>query len=161
MNCIYQRRSIRSYNEKEIEIQVIKDIIKAGMNAPSAMNMKPCSFLVISNKLLLSNMSNMGSNAFMLDKCNKAIVVLVKRNNQFWQQDAAASTQNILLEATNYNVGSCWIGIAPNEEFQKYIGDILNINDYQEIFSIISLGYTDKSKELNNIFDESKIRFID
>lgn len=161
MEEIYQRRSIRSYNEKDISKESIKKIIKAGMNAPSAMNSKPCIFLAITDKKILKNLSQLGANAFMLEKCKAAIVVLVKKSTMFWQQDGAAATQNILLEATTQDIGSCWIGITPNESYQNYLENNLGITEDYEYFSIISLGYTDKQKLKNDYFNEEKIKWLD
>lgn len=157
MNSIYKRRSIRSYNEKNIEDSEIISLVKAGMNAPSAMNKRPSEFIVIDDKLLLLELSNISPNMFMLSKCNKAIVVFGKESTIFWQQDLAASTQNILLEATNKNISSCWMGITPNEELEKKFRRCLNIKADYRVLSIISLGYTDKEKDCNDFFDENKI----
>lgn len=38
MEEIYKRRSIRKYTDKEISEEIMKKVLKAGMNAPSAHN---------------------------------------------------------------------------------------------------------------------------
>ena len=50
MQEIYVRRSIRKYLDKEINEEDIKKILKAGMNAPTARNLKPFEFVVVRNK---------------------------------------------------------------------------------------------------------------
>ncbi len=46
-NAIYERRSVRKYLDKPIEAEVLKEIIDAGLWAPSAVNLQPWYFVVI------------------------------------------------------------------------------------------------------------------
>ena len=34
----------------------------------------------------------------------------------YCQQDLAAATENMLVEAKSLGIGSCWLGVYPNEE---------------------------------------------
>ena len=115
MNVIYERRSIRRYIEKEIDTKIIKEILKSGMNAPSAHNKKPYEFIVVDDKNLLNEMAQIKPEASFLRYADKAIVLLSNMLTDYWQQDLGATTQNMLLTAKEYEIGSCWIGMAPNE----------------------------------------------
>lgn len=46
MDSIQKRRSIRKYEDRQIEKSVIEEIIKAGMLAPSAKNRQPWKYIV-------------------------------------------------------------------------------------------------------------------
>lgn len=46
MDSIQKRRSIRRYEDRQIEKSVIEEIIKAGMLAPSAKNRQPWKYIV-------------------------------------------------------------------------------------------------------------------
>lgn len=160
MNEIYKRRSIRRYNEKDIPNDILKEILKAGMNAPSAYNSKPYEFIVIESKDLLLSLSEIKQEASFLKWSNKAIVLLaIEDKSLYWQQDLGASMQNMLLTATENNIGSCWIGCAPAEEVEAKVKDILGIPKKRRVFAILSLGYTDNEKEENNYFDENIIHY--
>lgn len=159
INPIYKRRSIRSYNDTEVSNDTVKKIVKAGFNAPSAMCAREFEFIVIDDKDILVELSKMNPTSFMLSKCNKAIAVIGKEANVYWQQDLSASTQNILLEATNLGVSTCWIGVAPIESLEEYVRDVLNIDISYRVLSIVTLGYTDKEKESNDYYDESKVYY--
>lgn len=159
MNSIFKRRSIRSYNEKTISDENILKIIKAGFNAPSAMNKRPSKYIIISDKKILETLSLVSPNMFMLSKCDKAIVVIGLETSIYWQQDLAASTENMLLMAECLNISSCWMGIAPNKDFENEYRKILSIPKEFRILSSISLGYSDKIKEENNYFDENSIYY--
>ncbi|MBN2222218.1 MAG: nitroreductase family protein, partial [Vallitaleaceae bacterium] len=54
--CIQKRRSIRKYKEQEVERDKIDQIIKAAMMAPSACNMQPWEFVIITEKSVLSEL---------------------------------------------------------------------------------------------------------
>ena len=58
MEEIYKRRSIRKYTDKEISDEDMKKILKAGMNAPSAHNLKPYDLIVIKNKETLAKLAD-------------------------------------------------------------------------------------------------------
>ena len=47
MKIINKRGSIRRYQDKAIEKNIIDDIIRAAMNAPSAGNEQPWEFVVV------------------------------------------------------------------------------------------------------------------
>lgn len=157
MNEIFLRRSIRSYNDKIVSDEDVLLLIKAGMNAPSAKNSRPSEYIILDDTDILKSLADVTPYTFMLAKCNKAIVVFGSELTEYWQQDMAASTQNILLEATSIGISTCWCGIAPILDFEKRVIQLLNIPVEKRVLSIISLGYTEKEKKSNDFFDESKI----
>jgi len=59
LNTILKRRSIRSFSNKLVTDNQIKDIITAGMYAPSAGNQQGWRFIVIKNRMLLDNLSKL------------------------------------------------------------------------------------------------------
>ena len=50
MNAIYKRRSIRKFSSEPVPEKALKEIIKAVMNAPSAVNERPWYFIVINER---------------------------------------------------------------------------------------------------------------
>lgn len=50
MNPIFKRKSIRKFKNKEVEDEKVERLLKAGMQAPSAMNSQPWEFLVVTDK---------------------------------------------------------------------------------------------------------------
>ncbi len=142
---IFQRRSIRKYNEKPVEIEVIKKIIEAGTWAPSACNVQGWRFIVIDDPTVINEILKNGAAAF-LKNVRQAILVIY--NNQSdndsykdYIQSASACIENMLLMAHSYNVGTCWINFLPSK---KKLRQILNIPDYFEPIALISLGYYDQ-----------------
>ena len=50
MNSIFHRISVRKYEDKPVEKEKIMQILKAGMQAPSACNQQPWDFYVVTDK---------------------------------------------------------------------------------------------------------------
>lgn len=158
MNEIFKRRSIRKYIDKKISDNDIELLIKAGMNAPSAHNVKPTRYLVISDKEKLEYLAMINKYGKMIKDASHAIIVCAEESNEFWSQDASASTQNILLQATSLDIGSCWIGLYPTE-IEVDIKDYFKIPSEIRAFSIISLGYPAMELSENNFYDKERIHF--
>lgn len=60
MDSIFNRVSVRKYQDKLVEPEKVEQILRAGMQAPSAYNLQPWEFFVIENadikaKLAVSN----------------------------------------------------------------------------------------------------------
>lgn len=58
ITCIKSRRSIRKYQNNPLEKETIEQIIQAGKYAPSAKNMQPWRFIVITNQERIAFLSN-------------------------------------------------------------------------------------------------------
>ena len=80
MKEIYERRSIRKYTNQEISDEDIKKVLKAGMNAPSAHNLKPYDLIVVKNKETLRKLADCCIYSHMLNEANAAIVVCSSAN---------------------------------------------------------------------------------
>ena len=53
--AIFARRSIRKYGDREVEKEKIIKLLKAGMAAPSACNLQPWEFIVVTEKELIKS----------------------------------------------------------------------------------------------------------
>lgn len=50
INAIYERRSIRKFQEKDVPIELLSKILDAGRVAPSAKNRQPWRYIVLGNE---------------------------------------------------------------------------------------------------------------
>ena len=57
INLIKSRRSIRSFEEKPVDKELLEEIIQAGRFAPSAKNRQPWKFIVITNRDFIDSLS--------------------------------------------------------------------------------------------------------
>ena len=63
LETIFNRSSIRSYSDKQVEKDQIMTLLRAGMSAPSAVNKQPWAFVVIDDKALMEK------NRRRIEKC--------------------------------------------------------------------------------------------
>ncbi len=166
MQTIFNRRSVRVFTDKAVENEKIEKILRAAMQAPSAMNQQPWEFIVVSGKENLESLSGYNPNAKPLKTATAAIIVLANADKmkvpRYWQQDLARATQNIMLEAAHLGLGSVWLGTAPNEDRIAFIEEIYNLDENLTPFSVIALGYpTDENaNHFVDRFDASCVRYI-
>jgi len=147
IKCIKERRSIRSYIEKDIAKEILEDIVDCGRLAPSANNIQPCEFIIITKKDLLEKISKAATYGPFIKDSAACIVICGDESSGHLLEDGSASTENILLAAKAYNLGTCWIA-GWKRKYNPQIKELLNIPENKTIVSIISLGYTEEKKEI-------------
>ena len=57
MNSIFHRISVRKYEDRPVEKEKIMEILRAGMQAPSACNQQPWEFYVVTDKEKIQKLS--------------------------------------------------------------------------------------------------------
>ena len=145
---IEKRRSIRKYQNKEISNEIIDDLLYHGSLAPSAHNKQHWYYVVVRGDLknqigdLLLN-SDRGSvivTANVIKECSALILVYNNVEDIYAHVSIGASIQNILLRATELDLGSLWIGYITN--IAKEVNKLTNID--KELVSAIAIGYKDE-----------------
>lgn len=161
LEVIKIRRSIRTYIDKEVEYEKIREILKAAMQAPSSKNSSPWEFVVVDDKSILEDLSNCHHKARHIKNANKCIVVTGNKNRFLkpgkWLHDLGACTENILLECTNQNLASSWVGVHPKPKVIDKVRETLNLPDYLIPYSIVAIGYSEEKNYFKDKFDENKI----
>lgn len=164
---IRNRRSIRKYSDKEISDEYVDKLLRAAMQAAgSRMGSEPWEFIVVKDKETIEKLSELDSNTKPLKTATLAIVSIANiervHYERVWQQDMAAASENLLLEAANLGLGAVWLGIAPVEERMNKIRDIFNLeNESLRPFNIISLGYPAEGFENKFVdkYDETRVHY--
>ncbi|MDL2246944.1 nitroreductase family protein [Methanobrevibacter sp. OttesenSCG-928-K11] len=166
MNSIFKRKSIREFQEKDVEDEKIERILKAGMQSPSAHNSQPWEFLVIKNKNSLKEISSMSPYAKLASKANTLIVVLGnlnkindKKTEMWFMQDLSACTENILLQIVEEDLGGVWLGFYPEEERTNKFIDYFKLPEHIIPFSVIALGYPLNDYKAEDRFDKKRIHY--
>lgn len=75
LEAIHTRRSIRKYTDRPIPEELITEILRAAMSAPSAVNAQPWVFIVIDDRKLLDKVPTFSPYASMCRKAPLAILV--------------------------------------------------------------------------------------
>jgi nitroreductase len=125
LEAIRQRRSIRTYETRQISDSELSAVLEAALFAPTALNQQKWHFAVVQKKSVLAKMDRIARE----NKRNSNIPILVKSTEQkdyhtyyraptvvivsgeqqakFIQMDCAAAAQNIALAAGSMGIGSC------------------------------------------------------
>lgn len=164
---IRNRRSIRKYSDKEIPDEYVDKLLRAAMQAAgSRMGAEPWEFIVVKDKETIEKLSELDSNTKPLKTATLAIVSIANMERvhyeRVWQQDMAAASENLLLEAANLGLGAVWLGIAPVEERMNKIREIFNLEgESLRPFNIISLGYPAEGFENKFVdkYDETRVHY--
>lgn len=159
--ALFNRRSIRKYQDKKVSDAYLYKIIEAGMYAPSAVNKQPWHFITFRSSQTIDAICEVHPNASMLKQAGGAILVCFDRNLQhdtgYGPVDCSAATQNMLLAAHGYGLGACWIGIYPREQRMETLHKIFNLPEHVIPFAVISVGYSSEQKSKPDRFFTDRI----
>ncbi|MFC1975795.1 nitroreductase family protein [Chloroflexota bacterium] len=161
IKAIMTRRSIRHYTNQPVSQELIEKILRGAMAAPSARNEQSWQFVVIEDREILDAIPQYHHYADMLTEAPVAIAICgdvrQESHQEYWEQNCAAATQNLLLTAHALGLGTVWLGIYPVEERVSKTKALLALPDGVIPMAIVALGYPAEEKEPSNRFNETKI----
>lgn len=116
--------------------------------APSAGNLEPWKFVVVRRDDLKEELAQAAHGQDFLASAPVSIVVCAdpaRSASQYGErgaelyclQDTAAAVQNLLLTATAYGLGSCWVGAFD----EKQVKETLGLDDNLRPVAIVPVGY--------------------
>lgn len=163
MSIIYSRRSVRNYQNKEVEHALVMELLRAAMHAPSAGNAQPWHFVVVRSAEKKQSIAQVHPYAKMVLQAPVVILVCADPTLEiykgFWVQDCSAATMNILLRAVELGLGAVWCGIYPNEERVKAFRKIFNLPEHVVPFSLVPVGYPAEAPKPVDRFKPERIHF--
>ncbi|MBU3170489.1 nitroreductase family protein [Clostridium estertheticum] len=164
MEAIFNRRSIRKYEDRPIEKEKIEKLLRAAMQAPSAANQQPWEFLVIEDKEILKKLSEVSPYSKMVRTSAVTFVLLSRKDGLLAPgcvpQDMGAASENLLLQAVELGLGAVWLGVASIDERMSYIKDLFNLPDNIEAFALIPVGYPDgQQNKFVDRFDKARVHY--
>ncbi|MCK4314044.1 nitroreductase family protein, partial [Candidatus Bathyarchaeota archaeon] len=136
LDVIFRRRSIRRYKSKPVPDDVLKNILEAGRLAPSADNIQPWHFIVVTAPEIKRELSGGMWRGFIKDSAF-TIVGCGDKTNKWSTVDVAIALENMVLAAEAQEVGSCWIGVFEEEEIKKLLGIPGNL----KVVALVAFGY--------------------
>jgi nitroreductase len=159
------RRSIRDYEDKQVPIETIREIIRESCFAPSSGNGQPWSFIIINDKALIKRLSDetKKNTLFFIEKNPGApfrkyeVTLRNKDFNVFYnapclvyiggskevqsiQVDCALAASYFMFSAAARGLGTCWIGLGTNIQDAGLLERIGMDEDYRIVAPII-VGY--------------------
>ncbi len=166
IKAIEERRSIRSYTQKEIKKEIVEDILNCGRLAPSAKNRQPWHFVIVKDKVKdkiadmmidytvnndetierknLGCKSSVNPTANIIKQAPILVLIFREKNNNWIVGDnlsIGACVENMCLRATDLGIGSLWIRdtVYVADDIAKMLG-----HQDMEMNCVLALGYANQ-----------------
>ena len=166
IQALMTRRSIRKYQSKPIADDTIETLLRAAMAAPSAVNSQDWEFIVVRDRSTMDAVAEkLGGSGNMLHEAAAAVIVCGNLDHAFeklpdyWVEDCAAATENLLLAAHALGLGAVWLGTYPQPVKTAGITQLFSLPKQIIPFSVISLGYPAEEKEAVDRYCAEKVHF--
>ena len=170
--AILTRRSTRKYKDTALSKELIEKVIEAGRYAPSGSNSQSTHFIVITDKGVLTELTELVKQAFagmevkedtyvsLKNSINaaksgnymfyyNAPVLIVTANRKGYGNaiaDSACALENMMIAANALDLGSCWINqlhwLDENEVVRSFLQE-KGIQEDETITGGLILGYPD------------------
>jgi nitroreductase len=152
-DLLKSRRSIRKFENREVEKEKIDTILKSALLAPSSRAIRPWEFIAVTDRTLLKKLSGCKEyGSELLAGAPLGIVVIADpKACDVWVEDASIASIIIQLSAQSLDLSSCWIQV--RERFhsgevkaEDYIKGVLGIPEKYSIECIVAIGYPAEEK---------------
>ena len=141
MEVIKKRRSIRRYKPTPVPEDILTKILEAARLAPSAGNRQPWHFIVVRDD---EKKKQLGISEWAAE----APIVIVGcvdtkiRPEPTCIVDLSIAFEHIVLAATNFGLGTCWIGrLNVDDTIKRALG----IPEHVKVVAVTPLGYPDET----------------
>lgn len=133
------RRSIREYAEKPIAKELLEKIVETARFSPTARNIQPWEFIVITQASVLKKLSELAENGRFLAQA-KACIAVFCADTKYYLEDGCAATCTILLAASAVGIGSCWVA-GDKKPYCAEVANVLHVPATYKLVSLVALGY--------------------
>lgn len=148
LDVIRKRYSCRAYQDRKIERQKLDTILEAARLAPSARNTQDWRFVVVTHE---ETRRQIAATTNRPDVFQKAGAIIVACSNSDYVMrcgqaiapiDVAIALEHICLQATEFGLGTCWIGSFD----PATVGQILAMPADIAIIELMAIGYPADNK---------------
>jgi nitroreductase len=162
---LINRRAIRDYQNKEVPLPIIKEILQDTCLAPTATNRQPCRFIIVQDRNLIKRLSDESKGNLLVDAVKNPAslspdykAILSDENfNVFYNApclvlfigstdlrlvdvDVALTVAYFMFSATSKGLGTCWIGLGAHIRDSMILKEIGMPNDCRIVAPVI-VGY--------------------
>ncbi len=177
LEVIKARTSIRSFTGEKLTEEQINTLLDAAMAAPTAVNIQPWRFIVITDEATKSGLYQGEQHKHMVETAGAVIIVcgettrmvrphgadedaeLVPSPNKYWFEDCSAATENLLLAATALDLGAVWLSCYPSERIVDRIKAYLGIPETVTPLAIVPVGYPAEQPEPKDKWKPENIHY--
>ena len=158
--AVIKRRTIRRFKQQPVSFRILEKIVNSGRLAPSGSNLQPVEFMVVDiPELVVKVFETLAWAGYISPAGNPPegqrpvayIIVLTNKNKYEGDcvRDVAAAIENMILVALEEGIGSCWLGSINTNKLRN----ILKLPEHINIDSVVALGYSDESPQVEEMKD--------
>jgi nitroreductase len=164
LDAIQNRRAVRDFTEAPVPRSTIERLIHAATLAPSAMNLQPWAFAVVSSRektaalgirakeWLLAHFEETSLPPSLRDHIKPAeyslfhgapalVLVLARSADTQAAEDCCLAAQNLMLAARDEGLGTCWIGLSRPWLNLPSVKRELGVPERYHVIAPVILGY--------------------
>ncbi len=141
-DAINKRASVREYQDRPIEKELLEKLVDAARRAPSARAVEPWEFVVIQDRETLNKLGAIATSGSFIKDAASCIGVFCQ-DTKYYLEDGCAATENILLAAEDLKLGACWVA-GDKKPYADEVAGLLNAPEGLRLVSLISLGWPKK-----------------
>jgi nitroreductase len=144
--AVQRRRSVRAYTKTPVPEEKLGRILEAARLAPSAENIQPWYFVVVTDHEKRKQIAKGGIFARFLEGSPVVIVGCGDRkaSPKWYEIDVAIAMQNMVLAATAEGLGTCWVGSFDEGLLKK----LLKIPEHFSVVALLTVGYPREKLDL-------------
>jgi nitroreductase len=170
LSLFSKRRSIRQFNNEEIDEETFIELIEAATWAPNGCHAEPWFFYVIRDESKIQEMreaviaTNPDSNFYKqyqtFHNARYVISICIDMEKRWYHRalensergveaidnpdyfSVAAAAENLILAAHAKNLGTCWIGVS--EAFRAKLEEVIEVEDNHMLAINIAIGHYDE-----------------
>lgn len=153
MSLVKQRRSVRWFDNRAVDRDLIDKAILAANQSPSACNRQPYEFRVFDEPELVNKISSipMGTKGYASNI--PVFVVLVGNLDAYFDErdrhviyvDASLSAMSFMLALETLGLSSCAINWPDIESKERQMAQLLGLADHQRPIMCLAVGHPDYS----------------
>jgi nitroreductase len=143
VKAIYERRSIRQFEDAPVPRDSVIAALKAASWAPSGLNNQPWRFAIIWEKESKEALAALTRYSAILKSAAVLIAVFLDKESSYDRtkdcQAIGACIQNLLLSLHSFDLGAVWIGeILKNRD---RVMEMLKLPERIELMAIVAVGH--------------------
>lgn len=151
---LQKRRSIRKFNNREVEEQVIDRVLESTLKAPSSRNSRSSHFIVVRDRSTIESIAAMRDYGSAFVKSASAFVLVAGDTTatDLWEVNCSISATIMQLACVDEGLASCWVHIKDRPQKQaepqgakaiEHIRELVAIPENMEVLCGIAIGYSD------------------
>jgi nitroreductase len=141
IDFLIRRRSIRKFQNKPVDMNLIKELISVANHSPNSNNREPWKFIIITDESIKKELSTLhkGASHIAYAPIGIAVVAEPDLSPETWMIDTANATLYFVLAAYSVGLGVGWIAAYENRKAKELLG----IPEGKILMTLLSVGYPD------------------